>query len=391
MALVEVKVPDIGDFKDVEVIELLVKPGDTVKAEQSLITVESDKASMEIPSSHAGVVKELKVKLGDKVSEGSLRADAGGRGAAAPLPPPRRAPAAAAAPRRRGSPLRRPPRRRPPRGGAGRGRRARHRRLRRGRGDRGAGQARRHRQGRAEPDHGRESDKASMEIPSSHAGVVKELQGQARRQGHQGHADRRAARRRARRRGRAGCRRAGRRGRRCRPPAAAPAAARGRRATAALPRARAGARPARRCRTPRRRSARFARELGVPLDEVKGSGPKGRITQDDVQGFVKGVMAGACRPRRQKAKAPAARRGRRRLPRPAALAAGRLRQVRPGRAQGPRAHQEDQRRQPAPQLGDDPARHQPRRRRHHRARSLPRAAQQGEREVAASRSRCWPS
>ncbi|MGB6053744.1 MAG: biotin/lipoyl-containing protein, partial [Burkholderiaceae bacterium] len=72
MAMVEVKVPDIGDFKEVEVIELLVKPGDTVKADQSLITVESDKASMEIPSSHAGVVKELKVKLGDKVAEGSL-------------------------------------------------------------------------------------------------------------------------------------------------------------------------------------------------------------------------------------------------------------------------------------------------------------------------------
>jgi pyruvate/2-oxoglutarate dehydrogenase complex dihydrolipoamide acyltransferase (E2) component len=72
MALVEVKVPDIGDFKDVEVIELLVKPGDAVKVEQSLITVESDKASMEIPSSHAGVVKEMKIKLGDKVGEGSL-------------------------------------------------------------------------------------------------------------------------------------------------------------------------------------------------------------------------------------------------------------------------------------------------------------------------------
>jgi pyruvate/2-oxoglutarate dehydrogenase complex dihydrolipoamide acyltransferase (E2) component len=72
MALVEVKVPDIGDFKDVEIIEVLVKPGDTVKAEQSLLTVESDKASMEIPSSTAGVVKELKVKLGDKVSEGTL-------------------------------------------------------------------------------------------------------------------------------------------------------------------------------------------------------------------------------------------------------------------------------------------------------------------------------
>ena len=72
MALVEVKVPDIGDFEEVEIIELLVKAGDTVAAEQSLITVESDKASMEIPSSHAGVVKELKVKIGDKVAEGSL-------------------------------------------------------------------------------------------------------------------------------------------------------------------------------------------------------------------------------------------------------------------------------------------------------------------------------
>src|ERR1017187_1757753 len=72
MSMIEVKVPDIGDFKEVEVIELLVKVGDTVKVDQSLITVESDKASMEIPSSHAGVVKELKIKIGDKVAEGSL-------------------------------------------------------------------------------------------------------------------------------------------------------------------------------------------------------------------------------------------------------------------------------------------------------------------------------
>ncbi len=72
MSLMEIHVPDIGDFKEVEVIELLVKPGDTVKPEQSLITVESDKASMEIPCTHAGVVKELKVKIGDKVAEGSL-------------------------------------------------------------------------------------------------------------------------------------------------------------------------------------------------------------------------------------------------------------------------------------------------------------------------------
>ena len=82
MALVEVKVPDIGDFKDVEIIELLVKPGDTVKVDQSLVTVESDKASMEIPSTQAGVVKELKVKIGDKISEGSVIAVLEGEGTA---------------------------------------------------------------------------------------------------------------------------------------------------------------------------------------------------------------------------------------------------------------------------------------------------------------------
>jgi dihydrolipoamide dehydrogenase len=97
MSLIELKVPDIGDFKDVEVIELLVKPGDTVKAEQSLVTVESDKASMEIPATQGGVIKELKVKLGDKVSEGSLVAvvegEAAGGAKAAPSPQP--SPAAA--------------------------------------------------------------------------------------------------------------------------------------------------------------------------------------------------------------------------------------------------------------------------------------------------------
>ena len=72
MPIIDIKVPDIGDFKDVAVIELLVKPGDAVKAEQSIITVESDKASMEIPSSHAGVVKAVAVKVGDTVNEGSV-------------------------------------------------------------------------------------------------------------------------------------------------------------------------------------------------------------------------------------------------------------------------------------------------------------------------------
>src|SRR5437879_10163690 len=67
----QVLVPDIGDFKDVEVIEVLVKPGDTVTKEQSLITLESDKATMEIPSPSAGVVKDVKVKVGDKVAKGT--------------------------------------------------------------------------------------------------------------------------------------------------------------------------------------------------------------------------------------------------------------------------------------------------------------------------------
>jgi dihydrolipoamide dehydrogenase len=101
MSMVEVKVPDIGDVKDVEVIELMVKVGDTVKVDQSLITVESDKASMEIPSSQAGVIKEIKVKVGDKVSEGSLmlvlEAAGAAAAAAAPAAAPAPAPVAAAA------------------------------------------------------------------------------------------------------------------------------------------------------------------------------------------------------------------------------------------------------------------------------------------------------
>src|SRR5712672_797713 len=72
MPSTEVKVPDIGDFKSVEVIEVLVKPGDKVAKEQSLVTLESDKATMEIPSPAAGTVKELRIKLGDKLSEGSV-------------------------------------------------------------------------------------------------------------------------------------------------------------------------------------------------------------------------------------------------------------------------------------------------------------------------------
>jgi dihydrolipoamide dehydrogenase len=97
MALIDIQVPDIGDFKDVAIIEVLVQPGDTVKAEQSLITVESDKASMEIPSSAAGVVKEIKVKVGDKVNQGSVLLLLESSGAVqAPGPAPAAAPAAPA-------------------------------------------------------------------------------------------------------------------------------------------------------------------------------------------------------------------------------------------------------------------------------------------------------
>jgi pyruvate dehydrogenase E2 component (dihydrolipoamide acetyltransferase) len=175
-----VVVPDIGDFADVAVIEIFVKPGDAVKVEQSLITVESDKASMEIPSSHAGVVKDIKVKLGDKVSKGSViamvDAVAGGPATAkdaAPAVPASAAPAPAAT--------------------------------------------------------------AAAAVPAHD-----------------------------------------------------PTAPSG-----SLPHASPSIR-------------KFARELGVPLAEVKGTGPKGRITQDDVQGFVKGVMAGTTQTQAAAATAPAA-------------------------------------------------------------------------------------
>ncbi|HET7160946.1 MAG TPA: biotin/lipoyl-containing protein, partial [Burkholderiales bacterium] len=110
---IEVKVPDIGDYKDVPVIEVFVKPGDRVKAEDSLITVESDKATMEVPSPGAGTVKELRVKVGDKVSEGSavlvLETEAATQKeapAAQPTPPAAAAPSSAKTPT--------PPREAPP-------------------------------------------------------------------------------------------------------------------------------------------------------------------------------------------------------------------------------------------------------------------------------------
>ena len=199
MALLEINVPDIGDFDEVTVIELMVKPGDTVKAEQSLITVESDKASMEIPSSAGGVVKELKVALGDKVKQGSLvlvlevageaaAPAAEPKQAAAPAAPAASAPAAAApaaAPAVASAPA---------------------------------------------------APAAAANVPAHN-------------------------------------------------PTVAP--------TGQLPHASPSVR-------------KFARELGVPLDEVKGSGLKDRITESDIQGFTKSVMAGTAQTKAQAAKAPAA-------------------------------------------------------------------------------------
>ncbi|HTF15673.1 MAG TPA: dihydrolipoyl dehydrogenase [Burkholderiales bacterium] len=106
--MIEVKVPDIGDFKDVEIIEVLVKPGDRVEKEASLITLESDKATIEIPSPNAGVVKELRVKLGDKVSQGSpilLLDESAGAAAAPPSKPAPAQVAAAPAPTKPAAPV----------------------------------------------------------------------------------------------------------------------------------------------------------------------------------------------------------------------------------------------------------------------------------------------
>jgi pyruvate dehydrogenase E2 component (dihydrolipoamide acetyltransferase) len=188
VSVIEIKVPDIGDFAEVTVIELIVKPGDSVRAEQSLITVESDKASMEIPSSHAGVVTELKVKLGDKVKEGSLvllLEVAGATATPAPTPPSEPKPAPAPVPPASTATL---------------------------------------------------SVAPVVQIPVAAPVVVLET--------------------------------------------AAPAAHTPGGAPIGLPHASPSVR-------------KFARELGVPLAEVKGSGPKGRITEADVQAFTQAVMSGA--------------------------------------------------------------------------------------------------
>jgi len=304
MALVEVQVPDIGDFDEVTVIELMVKVGDTVKAEQSLITVESDKASMEIPSSTAGVVKEMRVALGDKVKQGSIVLVVEAAGAAAA---PAAAPAAAVAAPVAAAPvaaIAAAPAATPS----------------------ASGPVQVH-----VPDIGDfkdvavievmvkpgdtikveqslitvESDKASMEIPSSAAGVLKELKVKVGDTVNIGDllailegtvaaaAPVTVAAAVA--------------------PAAAVASAPAAVQTPVVVAAAAVAAPAHapggnNLGLPHASPSvrKFARELGVPLEEIKGSGLKGRITPDDVQAFTKAVMAGAVQTKAQAAKAPVA-------------------------------------------------------------------------------------
>jgi pyruvate dehydrogenase E2 component (dihydrolipoamide acetyltransferase) len=200
---IEVHVPDIGDFKEVTVIEVLVRVGDNVKVEQSLVTVESDKASMEIPSSGCGVLKDLKVKLGDKINIGDLLAVLEGSApVAAAAAAPAQAPVAQAA--------------------------------------------------QVEPAQAAASQSTNLaktDVTKTDFAKTEVAAAPAHN------------------------------------PSAAP--------TGALPHASPSVR-------------KFARELGVPLAEVKGAGPKDRITLDDVQSFTKSVMAGSTQTLAQAAKAPAA-------------------------------------------------------------------------------------
>ena len=286
MSIVEVNVPDIGDFKEVEIIEVMVKVGDTIKVDQSLITVESDKASMEIPSSAAGVVKEIKVKVGEKVAMGSLVLLLEADGAAAA---PAAAPAAAAAPAPAPTAAAAPAPAAAPAASAG----------------------------PVEvkvPDIGDfkevevievmvkvgdtikvdqslltvESDKASMEIPSSHAGVVKEVKVKVGDKVAMGTivfvVDAVG--------GPAAAAPAPAAAAPAPAAAAAPSPAPAPAAAAAAPTASQGSVTTGKLAHASPSIRKFARELGVDLGKVPGSGPKGRITQIDVQNYVKGVIAG---------------------------------------------------------------------------------------------------
>ena len=192
--LIEIKVPDIGDYKDVPVIEVHIKPGDTIEKEQSLVTLESDKATMDVPSSHSGVVKEVKVKVGDSISEGSVVLLLEGSEAPINTAANPSAPTQAPASVKTQAPAPTP---------------------------------------------------APAPIPVAPTPIAAPVPTQAPAPA----------------------------------PVSTPSAELGQSGSHASPSVR-----------------KFARELGVTIASVKGTGPKGRITQDDVQAFVKSVMSGASAP-----------------------------------------------------------------------------------------------
>ena len=268
--IIEIKVPDIGDYKDVPVIEVLVKAGDKIEKEQSIVVLESDKATMDVPSSHAGIVKDVKVKVGDTLSEGSVVITLE-EGAAAPASPTQAA-APVAAPTNSGGAL-----------------------IEVKVPDIGdykdvpvievlvkAGD-------KVEKEQSivvLESDKATMDVPSTHAGIVKEVKvkvGDNLSEGSvviilesgAGSATTPVA-----------------------SPASSPAPA-AKVVEPPIPRAPAPpplSNPAPQVDVAYSHASpsvrKFARELGVTIAQVKGSGPKGRITQEDVQAFVKAAMSG---------------------------------------------------------------------------------------------------
>ena len=278
--VIEIKVPDIGDYKDVPVIEVHIKPGDRVEKEQSLVTLESDKATMDVPSSHAGVVKEVKVNVGDHISEGVVVVLLEGSDAtSAPTPAKEASSPASAAP------------------------------LANGEGNalvevkvpdigdyKGVPVIEVHVKAgdRVEKEQSLvtlESDKATMDVPSTHAGVVKEVKvnvGDSISEGDlvvvlESSTGSSTA------------------------PAASVAASSAPSASLATPAAVSAAQASAPSAAPNTRPEttpvagvshaspsvrKYARELGVDVAKVVGSGPKGRVTQEDVQAYVKNIMTG---------------------------------------------------------------------------------------------------
>ncbi|HTJ92156.1 MAG TPA: dihydrolipoyllysine-residue acetyltransferase [Pararobbsia sp.] len=304
---IEVKVPDIGDYKDIPVIEVLVSPGDTVEAEQSLITLESDKATMDVPSPAAGTVKEIKVKVGDNLSEGSLVLVLESGAAAPAAKTEAAAPAAKAAAPVQAAPAAAPAQAAAPAAAGG---------------------------GSVDvkvPDIGDykdipvieihvkvgdtveaeqalvtlESDKATMDVPSPSAGKVKAIKVKVGDNVSEGSSI-------VELEGAGGAAAPAQAAAAAAPasvemPADAPSkpapATTQTSALAQAPAIPAGEGGARRNSHASPSVRKFARELGVDVSRVAGSGPKGRITQDDVTAFVKGVMTGQ---RAAPAAAPAA-------------------------------------------------------------------------------------